>query len=596
MSNPAPAARLLRFGMFELDTRAGELRKKGARLRLRGQPLDVLEILLRRAGDVVTRDELRQQLWTADTFVDFEHSLHNAVARLRDALGDSAATPRYIQTLPRRGYKFLSRVEELGAEASPALRPRQAGHRDVPIRSLAVLPLADLSGDPAKGYLADGMTEALITSLAKVGDLRVISRTSAMKYKETRKSLPRIARELNVDAVLEGSVTRSGERVRITAQLIHGANDEHLWAESYERDFRDVLALQNEIAREVASHVRIVLTPEEHARLESPSSVDPAAHDLYLKARYHWNKRTEEGVRKALALFHRAIDSDSTFAQGYAGMADGYNILGYYNALPPKEAYPQAKASALKALELDPMLAAAHAALGVIARDYEWDWYGAEREFSRAIALNPGCVDAYHWRGTLFSMLGSHQRAREDKAKALSLDPLSVVIRADLGRILYFSGDYDQALEQYRAALDLDGHYFFARIGLAEVYQQKRLFKRAIAEFRTGVRLSDSSTFALARLGHGLAMAGARDKVSVILRRLHALAKKKYVSSYDIAMVHVGLHEYDAAFSWFEKALEERSVWLGYLKVEPQLRDLRADRRFKRLLKNVGLLKLGVDV
>jgi TolB-like protein len=273
-----------------------------------------------------------------------------------------------------------------------------------------VLPLEDLSDDPGHDYFADGMTEALITSLAKIKALRVISRTSAMQYKRVRKSLPQIARELNVDAVIEGSVLRSGDRVRIAAQLIHAMSDQHLWAESYERDFRDILSLQSEIALQVADQVKIILTSAERTRIGSTRQVNPDAHESYLKARYHWNKRTEESVKKALAYFHRAIDSDPTYAQGYAGLADAYNIFGYYNTLPPIEAYPKAKAAALKALELDDSLAEPHAALGVVKRDFEWDWPGAEEEFQRAIELNPGCAEAHSWRGTLRGMLGSTRK------------------------------------------------------------------------------------------------------------------------------------------------------------------------------------------
>ena len=329
-----------------------------------------------------------------------------------------------------------------------------------------MLPLQDLSGDPDLDYFADSMTEALITSLARISALRVISRTSAMQYKGAQKSLPQIARELNVDAVIEGSILRSGERVRITAQLIHAASDQHLWAESYERDFRDILSLQSEIARQVANQVRIILTPEERARLGNARQINPEAHDWYLRARYCWNKRDEESVKKALSYFHRAIDNDPTYAQGYAGLADSYNILGYYNALPPMEAYPKGKAAALKALELDDSLAEPHATLGVVKRDFEWDWPGAEEEFNRAIELNPGCVEAYHWRSTLLSMLGRHAEALCEKKKALAMDPLSVVIRTDLARMHYFSRDYDQSLEHYRSALDMDPNFLPAHLQL----------------------------------------------------------------------------------------------------------------------------------
>ncbi len=587
MPNPAPAARVLRFGIFELDTRAGELRKRGAKLRLQGQPLQVLEILLRRAGDVVTREELRAQLWTSDTFVDFEHSLHNAIARLRDTLGDSATAPRYIQTLPRRGYKFLTPVEKLGADPNSP-QPHAGGPDPTHIRALAILPLADLSGDPAQNYFADGMTEALITSLAKIEKLRVISRTSAMQYKGARKSLPRIARELNVDAVLEGSVLRSGERIRITAQLIHAPSDQHLWAESYERDFRDVLSLQDEIARQVAGQVRIILTPEEQARLESARPVDPQAHELLLKGRYHRGKRTQESVKKALSYFDRAIASDPAWAEGYVGVADCYNMLGYYSALAPHEAYPKAQSAARKALELDPSLAEAYTALGVVLRDYEWDWPGAEQQFQRALEFNPGCAEAYHWRGTLLGMQHRHAEALKDKEKALSMDPLSVIFRTDVGRMHYFERRYDPALEHYQAALDIDPHFFFVHILLAQAYLQKGMFKPALSALKTAARLTDDSTFALARLAQGYAIAGEQEKARSLLKRLDAMAARKYVAPFEIALIHVGLRDYDEAFAWLQKAFDQRSIWLGYLQVEPQLDPVRNDRRFHELVKRMG--------
>jgi TolB-like protein/DNA-binding SARP family transcriptional activator len=589
MPVPAPTEPVLRFDSFELDTRAGELRKRGVKLRLQGQPLQVLATLLKRAGHLVTREELRAEIWPADTFVDFNHSLHNAIARLREVLGDSAESPRYIETLPRRGYRFIQPVDEIQPEPlmPPPNQRRQFDLRG--IQSVAVLPLQDQSGDPDRDYFADSLTEALITSLAKIGALRVISRTSAMQYKGAQKSLPQIARELNVDAVIEGSVLRSGERVRITAQLIHAVSDQHLWAESYERDFRDILSLQSEIARQVANQVRIILTPEEQARLGSARQINPEAHDWYLRARYYWNKRTEESVKKALSYFLRAVDHDPTYAQGYAGLADCYNILGYYNALPPVEAYPKGKAAALKALELDSFLAEPHAALGVVKRDFEWDWPGAEEEFQRAMELNPGCVEAYHWRSTLLSMLGREAEALLEKKRALAMDPLSVVIRTDLARMFYFARDYDQSLAQYRSALEMDPDFGSAHLWLANVFEQKGLFAEAISELKTGVRLSGDSTFALARLGQGYAMAGQRDEARAVLQQLNASSSQRYVSPYDIAMLHVGLQENDEAFAWLHRAFEQRSLWLGYLKVEPQLDPLRSDSRFLDLLSRLGL-------
>ena len=590
MPIPSPSEPVLRFDAFELDVRAGELRKGGTKLRLQGQPLQVLATLLKRAGDLVTREELRAEIWTADTFVDFDHSLHNAIARIREALGDSADAPRFIETLPRRGYRFIERVNGVHAMSTGAAR-ETPGHDPQAIQSLAVLPLDDHSGEPGHEYFADGMTEALITSIAKIKALRVISRTSAMQFKGARKSLPQIAQELNVDAVIEGSVLRSGDRIRIAAQLIHARTDQHLWAESYERDFRDILSVQSEIARQVANEVRIILSPEESASLGSARRVNPEAHELYLQARYYWNKRTEQSVRKALSFFQRAIDHDPTYAQGYAGLADTYNILGYYNALAPAEAYPKGKAAALKALELDESLAEPHAALGVVRRDFEWDWDGAHAEFRRAIELNPGYVEAYHWRSTLMSMRGQHEEALVEKKKTLAMDPLSVVIRTDLARMFYFHREYERSIEQYRAALDMDPNFSSAYLWLAQPYQQTGKFEEAIAALQAGCGLSGDSAYAMARLGLGYALAGKGEEARAILSRLKESSSQKYVSPHDIAIIHAGLDETDDAITWLEKALEERSVGLGYLNVEPQWDALRSDQRFQELLMRVGLLE-----
>ncbi len=590
MPIPSPSEPVLRFDAFELDVRAGELRKGGTKLRLQGQPLQVLATLLKRAGDLVTREELRAEIWTADTFVDFDHSLHNAIARIREALGDSADAPRFIETLPRRGYRFIERVNGVHAMSTGATR-ETPGHDPQGIQSLAVLPLDDHSGEPGHEYFADGMTEALITSIAKIKALRVISRTSAMQFKGARKSLPQIAQELNVDAVIEGSVLRSGDRIRIAAQLIHARTDQHLWAESYERDFRDILSVQSEIARQVANEVRIILSPEESASLGSARRVNPEAHELYLQARYYWNKRTEQSVRKALSFFQRAIDHDPTYAQGYAGLADTYNILGYYNALAPAEAYPKGKAAALKALELDESLAEPHAALGVVRRDFEWDWAGAHAEFRRAIELNPGYVEAYHWRSTLMSMRGQHEEALVEKKKTLAMDPLSVVIRTDLARMFYFHREYERSIEQYRAALDMDPNFSSAYLWLAQPYQQTGKFEEAIAALQAGCGLSGDSAYAMARLGLGYALAGKGEEARAILSRLKESSSQKYVSPHDIAIIHAGLDETDDAITWLEKALEERSVGLGYLNVEPQWDALRSDQRFQELLMRVGLLE-----
>lgn len=382
---------------------------------------------------------------------------------------------------------------------------------------------------------------------------------------------------------------RSGGRVRITAQLIDARTDQHLWAESYERDWRDVLSLQGEIAQQIANEVRIILTPGERERLGSARRVDPRAHELYLKARYHWNKRTEENVSKAISYFERALDCDPTYAQAHAGLADCYNILAYYNALPPFEAYPKAKAAAQKALELDQSLAEPHASLGVIMRDFEWDWSGADREFQWAIELNPGYIEAVHWRATLLLMLGRASDGIREKSNALALDPLSVVIRTDLGRMFYFVRDYDEAIREYQSVLDLDPSFGSAHLCLANAYEQKGRFEQALSELRIGTALYQGRSYALARLAHGLAIAGERDEAASLLEQLRVLSRQTYVSAYDIALVHVGLRELDEALLWLQRAWEERSLWLGYLNIEPQLDPLRGDARFSQLVRKVGL-------
>ena len=580
---------LLRFDKFEVDLRTGELRKQGFKLRLQGQPMQVLSILLQNAGNVLTREELRAQIWPADTFVDFDHSLNNAIRRIREVLEDSAEAPRYVETLPRRGYRFIALVEEVKSASDSAPLVRTLTSPTGQIQAIAVLPLEDHSGGDVGDYFADGMTEALITSLAKIKALRVISRTSIMQYKGVRKSLPQIARELKVDVVIEGSVLRSGERVRIAVQLIDARADQHLWAENYERDFRDILSLQSEIARQVANEVRVILSPEERERLETTREVDPDAHELYLQARHFWNKRTEESVKKALACFYAAIDKDPGFAQGYAGLADCYNILGYYNALRPIEAYPVAKAAAEKALMLDASLGEAHASLGVVKRDYEWDWAGAEEEFGRAIELSPGYVASYHWRSTLFTMLGQHERGIREKTKALEIDPLSAIIRTDLARMFYFAREYETSVEHYRAAIELSPDFFLARIGLAHALEQMGRFEDAITELKKGMALSNRGVYALARLGHGYGLAGKVENAREVLKELSWISEQRYVSAYDLALVHLGLREIEAALSFLERAFEQRSLWMGYLKVEPHLDPLRGEDRFKKLLTTLRL-------
>ena len=451
-----------RFGVFEVDLRAGELRKHGLRVRLQEQPFQVLAMLLKHGGEVVTREELQKELWPADTFVDFDHGLNKAINKIRDALSDSAESPRFVETVARRGYRFLAEVRvvdpapvrssepaieapfqsqdraalsgELAAHKrlGPSVGWRISGsvvvlllviltawafhsrNRPSPvIRSLAVLPLESLSGDASQDYFADGMTDELINDLGQISALRVISRTSVMSYKRARKPLPQIARELNVDAVVEGTVLRSGEQVRITAQLIQASDDKHLWSLSYEGDLRDTLALQNQVARTIAEQIRISLNPQEQAALRNMRVVNPEAYVSYLTGRYFWNKRTADGLKAAAAYFTQSTDDDPSYARAYSGLADTYALLGdwQYGVMTPKEALPKAKAAAIKALQLDSALGEAHNSLAFCLDGFDWDFESAEKEFRQAIELNPGYATAHHWYAWHLSLVGRNSEA-----------------------------------------------------------------------------------------------------------------------------------------------------------------------------------------
>jgi len=607
-------------------------------------------MLLKSPGEVVTREELRRELWPSGTFVDFDHGLNAAVNRLRMALHDSAEDPRFIETLARRGYRFIAPVETVAAmSASPvpasvaspvagadtgataptvrAVRepPPQkrwalalgalaliallavlaalnvAGLRDrilsqvgaihespLQIRSIAVLPLENLSRDPEQEYFADGMTEALITDLGKISALRVISRTSVMHYKGTAKTLPEIARELNVDAVVEGAVMRSGGRVRITAQLIQAATDKHLWAETYERDLRDVLALQGEVARDITNEIQIKLTPQQQARLADARPVNPEAHELYLKGRYEWNKRTEEGLKKGLEYFQQAIQLDPDYPLAYCGAADTYGVLGLNEFLPGKEVYPKARAAALKALELDESLAEAHVSLAKVLFEYDWDWQAGEKEYQRAIELNPSYATAHHWYAEALTCMGRDKEAIREIELARRLDPLSVMINANVGTTLYASRQYDRAIVELRRAIEFEPNNFEAYYYLSQTYAQKGMNQEAIAAAQQAVSLERDNPELAALLAHTYAVTGRRGEALKILGKLKELSKRQYFSPYLLARIYVGLGEKEEAFAWLQKAADVHDGEMIGLKVEPELDPLRSDPRFQALLRRMN--------
>jgi TolB-like protein/Flp pilus assembly protein TadD len=451
-----------------------------------------------------------------------------------------------------------------------------------------VLPLENLSRDPEQDYFADGLTEALITSLAKISALRVISRTTAMQYKGVHnKSIREIARELGVDGIVEGSVLRSGKRVRISAQLICATTDAHLWAESYDRDLRNVLALQAEVTQAIVREIRVRTNPQEQAKLARVRAVDPEAFEAYLKGRYHWNKRTLAGVKKGAEYFQQAIEKDSTYAAAYAGLADSAGIAGFWGFVCPQAGCRKAKAAARKALEIEET-AEAHAALGWAIVHYDFDHLAAEKEFQRAIQLNPSYATAHQWYGQCLGYMGRFEEALVETTEARSLDPLSLIIYGSHGLTFWEARQWDRALEHCHKGLELDPNFVPLIWGLGHIYQAKGVHDMAIRERQRAVELTGGAPFFVAELGGSYAAAGKRDEAVQILERLHELSKHRYVSAHSVALIHTGLKEIDEAFHWLEKASEERSALLACAKVDPRLDNLRAEPRFQDLLRRMN--------
>jgi len=466
-------------------------------------------------------------------------------------------------------------------------RDRMMGrNRPVQIRSIAVLPLENLSGNPQEDYFADGVTEALITELAQIGGLRVISRTSVMVYKGAKKPLPQIARELHVDAIVDGSVQRAGDRVRINAELIEASADRHLWAKSYERDLRDILTLQSAVAKAIADEVQIKLTPQEQARLAKSRQVNPEALEAYLAGRFYWNKRTTEGLEKSILYFQRAISKDSNYALAYAGLADSYHVLPELSGVPVEEAFPKARSAALKALEIDDSLGEAHSALANVKEDYDWDWKGAEEQYKRALELNPGQVLAHVSYSNLLFELGRLPEALSEARIAQQLDPLSAIANDNLSAVLYYSGQYDQAVKQCRKTLDIDPLNPPAHRHLGQVYVQKQFYGEAVSELKKAMELSHGSTEALAELGYVFAVSGKKDDARHVLLELKSAT---HASPYRLAIVYAGLSEKENALEALKEAVSRRSPGVVHLKVSPLFQELRSDERFQQLLIYMGL-------
>lgn len=656
--NIASPSKLVHFGVYEVDLRSSELRKQGRKIKLQEQPCRILSILLEQRGQVVTREELRKRLWSDDTFVDFDHSLNTAIMRLREALSDSSDNPRFIETLPRHGYRFIASVQDVtvpdpvkpmngaavavpeiqqtgeAVEAAPPPvvldtatqqpKSKQIGLRRTfifggvlslfvsaflgltlyeirnakggnlqphQIKSLVVLPFENLSGDKDQQYFTDGMTDDLIAHLAKIRSLRVISRTSAMEYKGTHKTLSEIARDLNVDAVVEGTVLRAGNRVRITAELVQVATDRHLWAETYESPLGDILSLQSQVASAIVNEIRINLTPEEQQRLAASRSVSAESYEDYLKGRYHWNKRSEEGLNKAIEYFQLATQKDPHYALAFAGLADCYSIIGsaIVGTVPSQDVAPKAKAAALKALELDESLAEAQTSLATVRFNYDWDWAKAASGFQRAIELNPSYATAYQRYSLYLMAMGRAQESLVQMNRARELDPLSTSMNFSLGWRLYMARHYDQAIEQLRNTLDMDPNLALPHLVLGQAYEQKGLYSQAIGELQKAASISHDSPPILGALGYVYGVAGNRAAAEKILSELMDKSKKQYVSPFYIAIVYAGLRENEKTMDWLEKAYQDRSNAILFLKIDPELDSVRSTPRFKTLLHRLVL-------
>jgi len=627
--------RVLRFGVFQVNLAARELRKHGVRIRLPGQPFCVLSILLERPGQVVSRDEMRDKLWDSVTFVDYERSLNSAIRKLRAVLGDSQESPRYIETVPRLGYRFIAPVEEVSSSSEPPLleptrsgaaakvpalplfgrhwslilgipaillalaagyfmwsrarvRPQPPGERLM----LAVLPFENLTGDASQDYLSDGLTEEMIAQLGHLDPehLGVIARTSVMHYKHTTEQAGQIGRELGVQYVLEGSLRRESDRVRVTAQLVQTKDQTRIWSRQYDRELQSLLALQAEIARETADEIQLALgkgykLQATDRKLSSPSSYQ--AYDLYLKGRYFWNKRSNNGFKQAADYFQQSIANDPNYARAYAGLADTFALMSSWSFVPQTEAIPKARAAALRALQLDDSLAEAHTSLALIAEIYDYDWQTAEKEYRRAIQLDPQYATAHQWYAECLSFQGRFPEALEESERARQIDPLSLIIATDHAAILYFARQYDRAIEQFREVLAMEPNFGRAHM-VVYAYVEKGMFPEALAETAKW-RHSDGSpvweleAYVYSRWGKQQQMERA------LAQWKRGSPDGAALSRFMLLHAYVATGRKEEALALIEKSYREHSNLVTTLKVEPALDPLRGDPRFQELLRRVGL-------
>jgi TolB-like protein/DNA-binding winged helix-turn-helix (wHTH) protein/Flp pilus assembly protein TadD len=609
-------------GKPRLDLSRYELSRDGRPVKLEHQPMELLIFFLQKKGQLVTREEIVEKLWGKDIFVDADPSINAAIRKIRAALKDDPDQPKYLETVVGKGYRLIGEIEAIPA---PVTEREGVVRRSVPttaaqlrllavvmipivallsvltllfisnvggwrerlpdratpgaIRSLAVLPLENLSHDAEQDYLADGMTEELITALSKISALRVISRTSVMRFKGTRRPLPEIAHELNVDAVVEGSILRSGNRVRITAQLIQAPLDKHLWAETYDRDIRDVLALQSDVAGAIAKQVKAQITPAETAKLSTVRQTDPEAYQLYLQGRYYWNKATDQSVSDSREYFHKAVEKDPGYARAWVGLAFAYNLMGDYS---------HGKEAARKALALDDTSGEGHAAFAFATWNNDWDWSIAQQEFKRAIELDANNANAHHTYALYLAALRRYDEARAEMQRTLELDPLARLAYTNLGSIYWSSHDSDRAIQQLQIALEIDPNSEDAHFDLALVYESLGRYDQALVEFEKYRTLSGNPLVFKAAVAHLYAVQGRRADSRRLLEELKARHKPGDMLSYNIALVYVGLGDKDRAFQWLQNSYAEHAEDMVDLNDDPRIEPLRSDPRFAALLRRLN--------
>jgi TolB-like protein/DNA-binding winged helix-turn-helix (wHTH) protein/Tfp pilus assembly protein PilF len=641
MRASANSSRRVRSGLFEVDLGCGELHKSGRRVSLQEQPFRVLAMLLERPGELVTREELHARLWAADTYVGFDEGLNTAIRKLRVALGDSADSPRFIETLPKRGYRFVAPVHEVIAEppqpsSSVAVmtlpstllgslpwwllalsmgtvvllvvvgftylrRSHPPANSISPKRMmLAVLPFQNMGNDPAQEYFSDGLTEETITDLGQLSPERlgIVARTSAMAYKHSNKTVSQIGHELGVDYILEGSVRREGDEARVSAQLIRVSDQTHLWAQNYQRNLHDLLQIENELGTAIARQVQVNLTSQQIVDLSKMRTVNPEAYDLYLKGRFYWNERNPAAIKESIGYFQRATALDPDFALAYVGLADAYNIGNILGAYSPKESLPAAKVAATKALALDPSLAEAHAALGMEKSHYEYDFPGAQKEFLQAIELNPNSAYAHFFYSNCYlAPMGRMSEAISENKKALELDPLSLPMNNFMGMTYMFAGDYEKSYQQFQHTIAMDPTFPLAHEYLSSLLKMTEKYEEGIEEHEKAEVLSGSSPENAAAEANLMRQAlktggekGLWEKNIELILAARKRSQSDVVSSGLVAAVYALAGDKDCAFEWLNKAYAERDgEIITLMKVDPSFKNLRDDPRFAAFLRRLGL-------